>query len=58
MKDNVFPEEINKIGLSSNDDKTMRSIDLIETSVYGMSKYLVCKKEKIKRNDIKWYKNV
>ena len=35
---NVFTEEINKIALSSNDDKRMRSFDLIETYAYGMSK--------------------
>ena len=29
---NVFTEEINKIALSSNDDKRMQSIDSIETS--------------------------
>ena len=28
---NVFTEEINKIALSSNDDKSLQSIDLIET---------------------------
>ena len=28
---NVFTEEINKIALSSNDDKRIKSIDLIET---------------------------
>ena len=37
----------------------MQSIDLIETYPYGMSKDLICKKEKIKRNNIiKQYKNV
>ena len=30
-KHNVFTEEINKIALSSNDDKRMQSIDSIET---------------------------
>ena len=37
----------------------MQSIDLIETYAYGMNKYLVCKKEEIKCNNIiKQYKNV
>ena len=36
----------------------MQSIDLIETYAYGMNKDLVCKKEEIKRNKIKRYKNV
>ena len=30
-KHNVFTEEINKIALSSNDDKIIQSIDSIET---------------------------
>ena len=55
----VFTEEINKVALSSNDDKRMQSIDSIETYVYGMNKDLVCKKEEIKCNNIiKQYKNV
>ena len=32
---NAFAEEINKIVLSSNDDKRMQSIDLIETYANG-----------------------
>ena len=55
---NVFTEEINKIALSSNDDKRMQSIDSIETYAYGMSKDLVSEKEMIKCNNIiKRYKN-
>ena len=38
---NVFTEEINKTALSSNDDKRMQSIDLIETYAYRTSKDLV-----------------
>ena len=49
---NVFTEVISKIALSSNDDKRMGSIDSIETYAYGISKDLICMKEKIKRNDI------
>ena len=41
----VFTEEINKIALSSNDDKRMQSIDSIETYAYGMRKDLVSEKE-------------
>ena len=37
-KCNDFTEEINKIALSSNDDKRIQSIDLIETYAHGMSK--------------------
>ena len=54
---NVFAEEISRITLSSNDDKIMQSIDLIETYPYGMSKDLISEKGKIKCNNIiKQYK--
>ena len=55
---NVLTEEINKITLSSNDDKRMQSIDSIESYTYWMSKVLVSEKEKVKCSIIiKWYKN-
>ena len=55
----VCTEEINKIALSSNDDKKTQSIDLIETYAYRMNKDLVCKKEETKFNNIiKQYENV
>ena len=38
---NVLSEEINKIALSSNDDKRMESIDLIETYVYEMNNVMI-----------------
>ena len=54
MKDIIF-----LIALSSNDDKRIQSIESTETYVYGTSKNLICKKEKVKRNNItKQYKNV
>ena len=43
-KHKVFTEEINKIALSSNDDKIIQSIDSIETYAYGTRKYLACKR--------------
>ena len=43
---NVFTEEINKIDLSSNDEKRMQPIDSIETYAYGTSVDLICKKDK------------
>ena len=45
-KQNVFTEEINKIALSSNDDKRLGSIDSIERYAYATSKDLICKKAK------------
>ena len=50
---NVFIEETNKVTLSSNDDKRMQSIDLIQTYAYGTSKDLVSEKEEIRNNIIK-----
>ena len=44
---NVFSGEINKIALSSNDDKECNQIYSIETYAYGTSKDLVSEKEKI-----------
>ena len=53
----AFTEEINKIALSSNDDKRMQSIDSTETYAHEMSEDLICKKEKIERiSTIKQYK--
>ena len=57
-KHNVFNEEINKITLNACNNKRIQSIDSIETYKCGRSKGLVCKKEKIKCNNlIKQYKN-
>ena len=58
FKSNTHNEEINKIALSSNDDKRMQSINSIETYAYGMSKVLVSEKEEVEcKNIIKRYKN-
>ena len=40
-KHNIFTNEVNKISLSSNNDKRIQSIDSIETYAYGTSKDLV-----------------
>ena len=45
-------KKIDKITLSSVDDKRMQSIDSIKTYGYGTSKDLVSEKEKIKCNRI------
>ena len=52
MKNNVFTEEINKTSLSSNDDKSMQWIDLINWCEYGTSKDLVSEKEETKCNSM------
>ena len=48
----VFTDDINKITLSSNDDKRTQWIDLIQFYAYGTSKYLVSEKEEFKCNNI------
>ena len=54
---NFFTEEFNKITLSSNNDKRMQLIDLIETYAYATSEEVVTDKGDIKcSNIIKWYK--
>ena len=45
---NVFAKKINKMALSSDDDKIMQSIYFIETYAYGTGKGLVIEKEEIK----------
>ena len=42
---NFFNAEIDKVGLSSNDDKRMQSNNFIETYAYGTSKDLVNEKQ-------------
>lgn len=44
---NVSIEEINKIALSSNDDKILQSSDSVKTHAYGASKNLLRMKEKV-----------
>ena len=45
---NILTEKLNRIKLSSNDDKRMQSSDSIETNTYETSKDLVSEKEEIK----------
>ena len=53
MKGTIFfTEEINKIVLTSNDDKRMQSIDLIEIYAYGTGRDLIRGKEESKCNNI------
>ena len=42
---NVYTEEINKIALSSNDDKRLQTFDKITSYPYGASAGRVCKTE-------------
>ena len=40
---NVYTEEVNKIALSSNDDKRLQTSDRITSYPYGTSTGIVCK---------------
>ena len=51
-KHSAFTEEINKIALSSNNDKRIQSIDSIKTHAFGTRKDLLSEKEMLKCNNI------
>ena len=44
---NVYTEQINKIALSSNDDKRLQTFDKITTYPYGTSAIKVCESEMV-----------
>ena len=50
---NVFSEKVNKIALSSNDDKRMPSIVSIEKFAYGTSKDIGSGKGETKCSNVK-----
>ena len=57
---NVYIEEVNKIALSSNDDKRLQTFDRITTYPYGSNAFKVCESEmlvKRKAIPIKLYYN-
>ena len=41
----MYTEEINKIALSSNDDKRLQTFDGIHTYPFGTNAFKVCKSE-------------
>ena len=45
---NIYTEEVNKITLSSNDDKILQTLDRNTTYPYGTSAEKVCKTELLK----------
>ena len=47
---NVYTEEINKIALSSNDDKRLQTSDRIKTYPYGTNAFKVCESEMLMVN--------
>ena len=46
---NVYTEEVNKIALSSNDDKRLPTFDRITSDLYGTSAGKVCKTEMLSK---------
>ena len=46
----VYTEEVNKIALSSNDDKRLQTFDRITTYPYGTNAFKVCESEIFLKN--------
>ena len=46
----VYTEEVNKVALSSNDDKIIQTYDKITTYPYGTSDIKVCENEMLSKN--------
>ena len=59
----VYTEEVNKIALSSNDDKRIQTFDRVTTYPYGTNVFKVCenemllKKKKVMRGQVKHNKD-
>ena len=48
----VYTEEVNKIALSSNDNKRIQTFDKVTTFPYGTNVFKVCESEMLLKN--KW----
>ena len=48
----IYTEEVNKIALSSNDDKKLQTFDRITTYPYGANAFKVCKREMLVVKDL------
>ena len=46
---NVYTEEVNKIALSSNDDKRLQTFDRVTTYTYRTNAFKVCESEMISK---------
>ena len=51
----VYTEQVNKIALSSNDDKRIQTFDKVTTFPYGANVFKVCENEMLSKN--KWCAN-
>ena len=52
-KHDVYTEEVNKIALSSNDDKSLQAFDRITSYLYGTFVGKKCKTELLSKVNIK-----
>ena len=48
----VYTEEVNKIALSSNDDKRLQTFDKITTYLYETNVFKVCENEMLEVKDL------
>ena len=48
----VYTEKVNKIALSSNDDKRLQTFDRITTHPYGANAFKVCENEMLEVKDL------
>ena len=46
---NVYTEQINKIALSSNNDKRLQTFDKITTYLYGTNAFKVCESKILRK---------
>ena len=53
---NVCTEEVNKIALSSNDDKRLQTFDRVTIHPYKTNSFKVCKSETMTVRDFFWKK--
>ena len=53
----VYTEEVNKIALSSNDDKRIQTFDKVTTYPYGTNAFMVCENEMLLKKIIENRKN-
>ena len=51
----VYTEEVNKIAVSSNDDKRIETFDKVTTYPYGTNAFKLCESEMLSKN--KWCTN-
>ena len=48
----MYTEEVNKIALSSNDDKRIQTFTTVTTYSYGTNVFAVCKNEMLLKNKV------